>query len=114
MTARIQALRRLRTANLRLLRSALPAVLMAIPLSLVGGCRTTDHAPRTELVDCPGCPVMVVVPPGRFLMGSTEGEAGRPNGPVHEVTIRWVISAACALMPAASRLSIARSRAWFS
>ena len=89
MTTTIQALQRLRTANLRLLRHASSAVLMAIPLSLVGGCRTTDHAPRTELVDCPDCPVMVVVPPGRFLMGSTEGEEGRPNGPVHEVTIGY-------------------------
>ncbi len=38
--------------------------------------------------DCPQCPEMVVVPPGRFNMGSRR-EAGRDRdeGPVHPVTI---------------------------
>ena len=40
--------------------------------------------------DCPGCPEMVVVPEGSFLMGSPESEAGRYDdgreGPVHPVT----------------------------
>jgi formylglycine-generating enzyme required for sulfatase activity len=39
------------------------------------------------LRDCPGCPELVVVPRGTFLMGSTDGEATRDEGPVHRVTI---------------------------
>lgn len=64
------------------------AILPVLALVLAGGCQTTKFVPRTEFADCQGCPMMVVVPPGRFMMGSTEGEPGRPNGPVHEVTIR--------------------------
>lgn len=38
--------------------------------------------------DCEGCPDMVVVPPGRFQMGSLHEERGRRDneGPVHEGT----------------------------
>jgi formylglycine-generating enzyme required for sulfatase activity len=40
-------------------------------------------------VDCPGCPEMVVVPAGTFLMGSPPAEPGRYHieGPQHEVKI---------------------------
>jgi len=39
--------------------------------------------------DCPNCPLMVVVPPGSFTMGSPSSEAGRVahEGPQHRVTI---------------------------
>ena len=39
--------------------------------------------------DCATCPEMVVVPPGKFMMGSPKGEGGRYNneGPQHQVTI---------------------------
>ncbi|MGD9828253.1 MAG: bifunctional serine/threonine-protein kinase/formylglycine-generating enzyme family protein [Hyphomicrobiaceae bacterium] len=39
--------------------------------------------------DCEGCPEMVVVPPGRYLMGSPPGEAGHSanEAPQHPVTI---------------------------
>ena len=39
--------------------------------------------------DCPACPELVVVPPGRFRMGSRSAEIGRSGseGPVHRVTI---------------------------
>ena len=39
--------------------------------------------------DCDGCPLMVVVPAGRFMMGSPSGEQYRHDreGPVHRVTI---------------------------
>ena len=44
-------------------------------------------APR-ELRDCDVCPTLVVVPRGRFEMGSErDGEAERPETPVHTVRI---------------------------
>jgi formylglycine-generating enzyme required for sulfatase activity len=45
--------------------------------------------------DCvPGCPVMIVVPTGSFMMGSPDDEPQRGNdeGPQHEVTIPKVIA----------------------
>ena len=46
-------------------------------------------SPGRRFRDCPGCPEMVVVPSGSFLMGSPSGEAGRDDdeGPVHRVRI---------------------------
>ena len=40
--------------------------------------------------DCPGCPEMVVVPSGSFMMGSPSSEEGRDGdeGPVHRVTFK--------------------------
>ena len=45
----------------------------------------------TTFQDCPECPEMVVVPEGRFEMGSPESEAHRFDyeGPVHRVTIGY-------------------------
>jgi formylglycine-generating enzyme required for sulfatase activity len=42
------------------------------------------------------CPEMVVIPPGRFQMGSPSSEQGRDDneGPVHEVRIGYVFAAA--------------------
>ncbi len=37
--------------------------------------------------DCPDCPQMVVVPPGRFMMGSNYGEGSDTERPFHEVVI---------------------------
>ena len=39
--------------------------------------------------DCPTCPEMVVIPSGRFDMGSPGSEAGRSDdeGPVHRVNV---------------------------
>ncbi len=39
--------------------------------------------PGDEFRDCPGCPTLVVLPRGRFLMGSPEGEA------VDELSENW-------------------------
>ena len=51
----------------------------------------SDWAPGRVFrdLDAPWCPEMVVVPPGRFVMGSPESEEGRyaDEGPLHEVTI---------------------------
>ena len=46
--------------------------------------------PGSEFEECARvCPVMIVVPAGRFVMGSSEHEVGRTarEGPPHEVTI---------------------------
>ena len=37
--------------------------------------------------DCEECPLLRVVPAGGFVMGSNEGEPGRPEGPMHAVRI---------------------------
>ena len=47
--------------------------------------RVEARKPGDTFRDCPGCPEMVVVPAGRFMMGSTSG-AGNER-PVHPVTI---------------------------
>ena len=46
-------------------------------------------APGAEIQDCPQCPIVVVVPPGQFIMGSPPSETGRDGdeGPPHIVTI---------------------------
>ena len=54
----------------------------------------TDAQPAgTTFRDCPECPEMVVVPSGRFQMGSPPSEAGRwddgREGPVHPVAIGY-------------------------
>ena len=43
--------------------------------------------------DCADCPVMVVVPSGRFAMGFDGGEPERYEGPVREVTIKRTFAA---------------------
>src|SRR5215467_16053884 len=47
-------------------------------------------APRA-FRDCSDCPLMIAIPPARFLMGSPPQEAGRneSEGPVHEVVIEY-------------------------
>ena len=53
--------------------------------------RASVREPGTKFRDCPECPELVVVPEGRFMMGSPSGEEGRRDreGPVHEVTIGY-------------------------
>lgn len=45
--------------------------------------------PGSEFKDCATCPPMIVIPPGRFVMGSPATEANRveTEGPTHVVTI---------------------------
>jgi formylglycine-generating enzyme required for sulfatase activity len=52
--------------------------------------RAKAATPRSEFKECAiGCPVMIVVPAGKFNMGSPENEADRQTteGPQHEVTL---------------------------
>lgn len=49
--------------------------------------RVSAASPIT-IRDCADCPELVVVPRGRFMMGSDDGEVGRSEGPIHEVAIR--------------------------
>jgi formylglycine-generating enzyme required for sulfatase activity len=62
----------------------------------LAGCASTPSVgpgpqarPGAVFRDCPDCPQMVVVPPGRFVMGSAESEPVRDKdeGPQREVTI---------------------------
>ena len=75
------------TATIRGLWPAL-AILLLLPASL-GVCRAGGHVPGAEFRDCEDCPTMVVVKGGNFKMGSLEGEEGRPEGPMHDVTIAY-------------------------
>jgi serine/threonine-protein kinase PpkA len=52
--------------------------------------RSTPPAPGTVFRDCPQCPEMVVIPAGRFVMGSPadEPQRKRTEGPQREVSIQ--------------------------
>jgi formylglycine-generating enzyme required for sulfatase activity len=52
------------------------------------------RVPGTVFRDCAECPEMVVVPPGRFAMGSPASEVGREEdeGPVREVRIGYTLA----------------------
>jgi formylglycine-generating enzyme required for sulfatase activity len=57
----------------------------AVPLSAAEECALK---PRNVFKECVDCPEMVVIPAGRFIMGSPESEAdrSRDEGPQHPVT----------------------------
>src|SRR5882672_11533678 len=77
----------------RIRRTLLPIRLIAAALLgsfvMAAGARAAAPA-RHEFRDCADCPEMVVVPAGRFAMGSPASERGRfdAEGPVHEVSLR--------------------------
>jgi len=52
---------------------------------------TPAAAAGRTIQDCPDCPEMVVVPAGKFMMGSVNGNANEK--PVHEVTIPQLFAA---------------------
>ena len=64
-----------------------PTGVRGIPLGRIG-------RPGETFRDCPGCPKLVVVPPGSFKMGSPENEEGRygDEGLVHEVRIGYLLA----------------------
>ncbi len=49
---------------------------------------SVDHVPEPffQFVECDDCPPMVTLPPGRFEMGSTDGD--QTEQPVHDVTLQ--------------------------
>ncbi len=53
-----------------------------------------SRLPGTVFRDCADCPEMVVVPPGRFQMGSPASDVGREpdEGPVREVRIGYTLA----------------------
>ena len=53
--------------------------------------KTQAWNPGDSFQDCPGCPKLVVVPPGSFMMGPLEGWLDR-EGPVHEVRIDYPLA----------------------
>jgi len=68
-------------------RHALLAALLAgVGASAAG---QSDWQPGQSFRDCEGCPEMVVVPAGSYMMGSPPGEESRKEheGPQHRVTI---------------------------
>ena len=69
------------TATQRL--SAAPPMLSVVPKKDIA------QTAGSEFKECAACPFMVVIPAGKFTMGSSEEEAGRTTGegPQHEVAI---------------------------
>jgi formylglycine-generating enzyme required for sulfatase activity len=50
--------------------------------------KETATKPGSDFKECAnGCPTMIVVPAGKFMMGSPEGEGSRGEHPQHEVMI---------------------------
>ncbi len=68
-----------------MLRSLFVMVMMAASLTVSKGLAEEHFKPGSTFRDCPTCPEMVVVPEGRFMMGSTGGRFDEK--PVHQVTI---------------------------
>jgi Sulfatase-modifying factor enzyme 1 len=83
-------------------------------------------SPGSDFRECAsGCPVMIVIPAGKFIMGSPENEPDREasEGPRHEVTVakpfavskfevtfeEWDACAAAAACPRVKRLPLDRS-----
>ena len=73
-----------------------PALMLALlsgaaqhAIAQEGKSTATNSKPGSEFKDCPTCPPMIVVPPGRFVMGSPADESGHiaTEAPQHVVTI---------------------------
>ena len=66
-------------------------ILFSLPLWSQQDARDTVPSPGETFQDCDECPKMVVVPSGRFTMGSSRGEAGHEDNeePLHRVRIDY-------------------------
>ncbi len=79
--------------NNKFLKTIMSVTSVLITGGSMNGCEATGNEAGSEFSDCEGCPIMVVVPAGRFQMGSPEGEEGRTEEPVHEVKIDYAFAA---------------------
>jgi formylglycine-generating enzyme required for sulfatase activity len=72
-----------------MMKKSLAIIVLIAGLAGAVGVYPTPATSGTEFKDCAECPVMVEIPPGKFMMGSPESEQGRfdNEGPVHPVTI---------------------------
>src|ERR1700722_538172 len=69
----------------------IPSFLIVLLFTLVAPVFAADAPPLArEFVECVGCPQMVAIPAGKFLMGSPASEPGRfdSEGPQHVVQVR--------------------------
>ena len=80
-----------------LLAATLTAAAIALLLVEVNADDVAPRKPGTVFRDCPDCPEMVMLAPGRFVMGAAPGEEERENVmdyfrghsvPQHSVTIK--------------------------
>ncbi len=77
-------------ARVKLVELQKHALVGATPLNkLLPRAETGSLGPGSTFRDCKGCPEMVVVPPGSFVMGSPTAEKGRAKdeGPAHRISI---------------------------
>ena len=65
--------------------SAHRVCLLAFLLAIAGSAAAAPPAPGNVFTDCHGCPEMVVVPGGTFVMGTENGPEN--ERPAHEVTV---------------------------
>ena len=72
------------------MRQALMLCLTLAVMALVVLVLAAGNAKAETFRECPGCPQMVGVPAGKFLMGSSAHEPGRfdSEGPQHVVTVK--------------------------
>lgn len=71
-----------------------PQALLAMICLFAGGANQAvarDFKPGAAFQDCPNCPLMVVLPPGEYTMGSPASEQERTNSeePQHRVKIGY-------------------------
>lgn len=78
------------------LKALLVCAALCLPATL--SAETTPYRPGSAFADCVDCPEMVVVPPGTFIMGSTQEERAalgvlsmldKMESPRHPVTIAY-------------------------
>lgn len=66
---------------------AFNALLLLLTLSACAITPAGQSSSVKEFRDCPDCPAMVVIPPGKFRMGFDGGEPERYEGPVRDMRI---------------------------